>query len=120
MYVDFRLLNESSGKQQGTLSHLKNLIKATSVLLDPKDNLKAAEDFFMIVFTAYVIAAAKEVLNTGTVLSVSELAQQVVDKYVRVLSTPVDIQIFDRVLTYSSEIITLGTITMMPSGKATE
>ena len=85
-----------------------NLIKATSVPKDPKDNVKAAEDFFMKVLTAYVIAAANAIMRDDTTLSIDELAQQITDKYVRVLSTPLDVDVSDQVTTYSSEVITLG------------
>ena len=62
----------------------------------------------MKVLTAYVIAAANAIMRDDTTLSIDELAQQITDKYVRVLSTPLDVDVSDQVTTYSSEVITLG------------
>ena len=101
-------MHESSGRQRGTLTHLQNLIKQNSLPTDPKDNMKVAEDFLLKVLTAYIIAASKEVLKHETVASVHELADKVVAQYTRILSAPQNIDTSDRVLTYSSEVITLG------------
>lgn len=47
-------------------------------------------------------------MKTSTVVTVEELAQLIVNKYVRLLSTPSGTDASDRVFTYSSEVITLG------------
>lgn len=95
-------------RQRGTLSHIKYLVKATALPENPRDNMKMAEDFFMKVLTGYIVAAGKEILKETGVESVSELSCKIVEKYVRVLSTPSFVDHSDQVLTYSSEVITLG------------
>lgn len=87
---------------------LKNLIKATSVPKDPKQNVKATEDFLSKVMVGYVVAAAKDILRTsdGT-LTVHEVADKIVDQYVQLLSVPTDTDKSDAVHTYTSELITL-------------
>ena len=62
----------------------------------------------MKVLTGYIVAAGKEILKDNAVASVSELSTMIVEKYVRVLATPSFADHSDKVLTYSSEVITLG------------
>ena len=74
--------------------------------------MKASEDFFIKVLTAYVVAAAKEILKQipAVALSVDELACEVVKRYTRIMSLSCDniASDHDQVLTYSCEVITLG------------
>ena len=87
---------------------LKNLIKATAVPKDPKQNVKATEDFLSKVLAGYVVAAAKEVMrNSDETFTVQEVSERIVDEYVRLLSVPTGNDKSDAVLTYSSEIMTL-------------
>ena len=87
---------------------LKNLIKATAVPKDPKQNVKATEDFLSKVLAGYVVAAAKEVMrNSDETFTVQEISERIVDEYVRLLSVPTGNDKSDAVLTYSSEIMTL-------------
>ena len=101
-------MKESSGRQRGTLMQLKNLIKATAVPKDPKQNVKATEDFLSKVLEGYVVAAAKEVMRkSDETVTVQEVSERIVDEYVRLLSVPTGNDESDAVLTYSSEIMTL-------------
>ena len=87
---------------------LKNLLQATSVPKDPKQNVKATEDFLYKVLAGYVVAAAKEVLRTrDEPITVQEASQIIVDRYVRLLSVPAGTDTSDASATYSSELITL-------------
>ena len=62
---------------------LKNLIKATAVPKDPKQNVKATEDFLSKVLAGYVVAAAKEVMrNSDETFTVQEVSERIVDEYV--------------------------------------
>lgn len=88
---------------------IRNLIKESQLPANPKKNMKIAEDFFLKVLTGYIIVAAKEVLkNAQCALGVHDLAQVIVDNYVRVLTTPQGIDTSDEVYMYGSEVITLG------------
>ena len=102
-------MKQNSGRQRGTLMHLKNLVRDTSVPNnDPKNNVKATEDFLSKVLTAYLVVAAKEVKKECVIpLNVEELSELVIERYVRLLSVPTGTDTSDGVLTYSSEVITL-------------
>ena len=105
------MLNNKSLRQRGTLAYIKNLIKKTALPQDPKKNMKVAVDFFLKVLTSYVIVAAKEIIremNGGTIPDVHTLATEVVDRYVSILCAPSHSDTTDQVLTYSSEILSLG------------
>uniref|UniRef100_A0A1X7VUI6 DUF6589 domain-containing protein n=1 Tax=Amphimedon queenslandica TaxID=400682 RepID=A0A1X7VUI6_AMPQE len=103
-----RLMKVSSGRQRGTLMQLKNLLQATSVPKDPKQNVKATEDFLYKVLVGYIVAAAKEVLRTiNGPTTVQEVSQIIIDRYVRLLSVPTGIDESDAIATYTSELITL-------------
>jgi L1 cell adhesion molecule like protein len=81
-----RLMKASSARERGTLMHLKNLIKASSVPIDPKKNVKATEDFLSKVLSSYIVVAAKEIMKANpTPLTIDELSQLITERYVRLL-----------------------------------
>ena len=53
--------------------------------MSPADNMKAAEDFILVVLHAHILAAAAEICESG-VESVFELSAMIIDSYVK-LST---------------------------------
>lgn len=106
--IHIRLLDEDSGRQRGTLTHIKNLLKQSSLPKNPKDNMKAAEDFLLKVLSSYIVAAGKEILRSRAVDTVQELADEIVSMYTRVLSTPSRNDTSDGVFNYACELITLG------------
>jgi len=58
------LFSKKSSIEKGTLYQLKNLLHRTGVPNDPGDNMKAAEDFLLVVLHSHVIAAAKTILSS--------------------------------------------------------
>ena len=50
----------------GTLYQLRNLINRHNVVKDPKGNVNACDDFFRLVVTCHVIAAAFKLLGMTT------------------------------------------------------
>ena len=76
-------LKKSSSVDKGTLYQLKNAINRTSVPMSPADNMKAAEDFILVVLHAHILAAAAEICESG-VESVFELSAMIIDSYVQV------------------------------------
>ena len=68
--------------EKGTLFQLKVLINRTAVKSVPSKNMKASEDFLMLILHAYTIAAAEQCqTDTDTCLT---LAKRVVKKYVKI------------------------------------
>ena len=65
--------------QKGTLYQLKNLLHRTSVPKDPKNHMKACEDFLILILHAFVKVAAEDVLkNKPTITDANELAATIV------------------------------------------
>jgi L1 cell adhesion molecule like protein len=91
--------------------HLKNLMHTKNLPNDPKDNMKASEDFLLKVLTAYTISAAKEILKDGPVSNVSDLAERIIKVFVSIyVDKPSSLHACctNNVLLYSSEVLSLG------------
>jgi len=96
---------------KATLYQLKNLLNRTAVPADPGDNMKASEDFLLVVLHSHVIAAARVALSGETANDVASLAKKIVDRYVciRVPSpSAVQTKSDDGVYSYTTELLTLG------------
>ena len=52
----------ASARQHGTMYQLKNVVNRTNVK-NPKTNFNACDDFFQIIVTSHILAAAMEVLG---------------------------------------------------------
>ena len=66
----------------GTLFQLKNVIKCSCVLRDPKDNMKAAEDFFLHVVYAHIIVAGRATNVFNTASTAAELVKLIVANHI--------------------------------------
>ena len=66
------LFSKKSALEKGTMYQLKNLINRTAV---PTENLKAAEDFLLVVLHAHIVAASKAVVSRNNIASVGELTK---------------------------------------------
>ena len=53
-------------KDKDILFQLKQVVNRTSFGKTPKHNMKTAEDFLEVVLFAHVIAAAEQVMKSGT------------------------------------------------------
>ena len=109
-----RLYSSASPSDKGTLLQLKHLINRTSYGKDPKHNMKATEDFFETVLSAYIVTAAKEVMITDNLHDCNAVAKALVKKFVAI-SLPSDDQSSasspnDSVHAYAVDFLTLGLI----------
>ena len=64
---------------------MKELVHRTSFGKEPKNNMKATEDFLDVVLTAHILAAARELQSGSTTLpSCKDLAKQIVSRFVTI------------------------------------
>jgi len=84
------LFSKKSALEKGTLYQLKNLINRTAVPTEPDTNLKAAEDFLLVVLYAHIVAAAEAVMSQNNIASVGELANEVVKKFLNITIPLID------------------------------
>ena len=63
-----------SAADKATLYQLKN---RTAVPADPGDNMKASEDFLLVILHSHIIAAVRVVLSGKTAKDVASLAKNV-------------------------------------------
>ena len=89
---------------------MRNLIHRTNVPLDPEDNMKAAEDFLLVVLHAHVVAAANELMQLLPCESAIELAKLVITNYVHFPQETEEIvqPSRDLVYLYATELLTFG------------
>ena len=76
------LFSKQSSSERETLYQLKNLVNRSGVPTDPGDNMKAAEDFLLVVLHSYVIAAANTILAGAEANDLASLSKSIVDHYV--------------------------------------
>ena len=58
------------------------MINHKSVPLDPQTNMKAAEDFLLLVLHAHTVAAGETISSYVLVTSVSDLARRILNNYI--------------------------------------
>ena len=93
---------------------LRNLINRTAVPSDPEKNMNAAEDFMLLLLHAHVVQAGKvlQLQTANSYKSVFDLAESIVDKYVRLPKTSTTTQSADQcqdgVYVYATELLSLG------------
>ena len=79
---------------------------------DPGDNMKAAEDFLLVVLHAHIVAAAKVILSQQNTTDVAVLSKQIVEQYISIevpsAGEPVSVKHKDKVHRYAVELMTLG------------
>ena len=110
-----RLFSTKSVSESGTLYQIRNLLHRTAVPIDPGKNMKAAEDFLLLVLHAHIVAAAKGLLHSesfsGSSPSPLDVARAIVDTH---LLLPTSSQHLssdastDGVTLYARELITLS------------
>lgn len=77
------MFSNKSSSERGTLYQLKNLLHRTGVPNDPGDNMKATEDFMLVVLHSHVIAVANAILCGTEAKDVSALSKTIVDRFVQ-------------------------------------
>ena len=79
---------------------------------DPGDNMKAAEDFLLVVLHAHIVAAAKVILSQQNTTDVAVLSKQIVEQYISIevpsAGEPVSVKHKDKVHRYAVQLMTLG------------
>lgn len=108
-----RLFTKKSMSEKGTLYQLRNLLNQTAVPTDPADNMKASEDFLLVVLHSHIVAAARAIQTDFERTDVISLLKAIVDCFVQisVLSpsvAPVKKSGVDGVYMYAVEVLTLG------------
>lgn len=108
------MYNKQSSSQMGTLYQLKGLINRTGVPLDPSDNMKAAEDFLLVVLSSHIVAAAKTILASNQSVDCANiLAEKVLEKFLRITVPGVNFEgekTDDSVYLYATELMSIGLI----------
>lgn len=90
------------------MSQLKVLLNfAASV--DPDNNMKGCEDFFLIILHAHVIAAANKVTEQQQYTNVRDLASAILDQFVN-FDPDEKVKRTDKVHLYATQTLTLGLI----------
>ena len=88
------------------------MLHRSSVPIDPGDNLKAAEDFFLVVLHAHIVAAAKVILSQKNTTDVAAISKQTVEQYITIdvpsVTESVSVKYKDKVYLYAVELMTLG------------
>ena len=89
---------------------LRNVINRTAVPSDPSSNMKASEDYLLLLLHAHVIAAAKHVLSSDPNTSFENLVQSIVDLVVFPRTTEIEsaTQYNDKVHCYAVELLSLS------------
>ena len=95
-------------REKGTLFQLKNLINRTSVPLDPAHNMKAAEDFLLLILHAHVVSAARVLLSHGISPSVPLLSKAIVSTFLQVPQAASEIASEDGIHMYALEVLSLS------------
>ena len=98
--------------EKGTLYQLKTAINRTSVPNDPSDNMKAAEDFLLVVLHAHITAASQAILSFSNISSVSALANSIVASYVMLDRSSPRHACSDEVFVYACDVLSLGLLWM--------
>lgn len=74
-------------KEIGTMYQLRNLINRTIVPTDPQKNMKACEDFMLLLLHTHVVEAARVLQLQNQTLSISDLARSIINNFVRLPNT---------------------------------
>ena len=85
---------------------LRNLINRSGVPTNPEKNMKAAEDFLLLLLHAHIVAAAEK-LSDYNFESVDEVAKSIINTH---LLLPSSTSVEDGVMSYARELLTLGLI----------
>ncbi len=103
-----RLYTKGSLADRGTMYQLRNLLNRTNIPTNPEKNMKAVEDFLMLLLHSYVIAAAEKLLEYDLEgISVGDVAKSIVNTHLLLPSLP---EIRDGVTLCARELLTLGFI----------
>ena len=97
---------------KGTLHQMKVAIKHSSVPNDPANNMKAAEDFLLVVLHAHIMAASETIISCTNIDSVSALADSILASYVNLQLGSTGSSCSDGVFVYTCDVLSLGLLWM--------
>jgi len=106
-----RFYSSSSVRDVGSLFRLKHAINRTNVKADFVHNVKATEDFLLVVLCAYVITAAKNIMedSASSCTSVLDMAHQIVSRYVTInLGDTDEDETIDMTYNHATDFLSLG------------
>ena len=108
-----RLFTKKSISEKGTLYQLRNLLNRSAVPADLGDNMKASEDFLLVVLHAHIVAAAKTICTDFEKTDLSSLSKAIDDRFIKVnmpsaSAAPAKKTDADGVCMYAMEVLTLG------------
>ena len=131
-----QLYSCSSSSDHGTLYQLRNLINRRNVVVDPKRDVNACEDFFVLTVKCHIIAAVMKELQMNSLDDIpsddvvpedtwllpddekervlTDVCDKVLEKFcaIKYHTTPTislgDNDQQDQILLYASEVLTLG------------
>jgi len=78
-----RQYSTKSASDKGTLYQLKQVVNWTSFDKEPKNNMKATEDFLEVLLCSHILAAAKE-CSEGPNISCGETANRIMEIFVKI------------------------------------
>ena len=107
-----RFFKKSSAMDKGTLHQMKVAIKRSSVPNDPADNMKAAEDFLLVVLRAHIMAASETILSCANIDSISALADSILASYVNLQLGSTASSCSDGVFVYACDVLSMGLLWM--------
>ena len=96
--------------EKGTMYHLRNLIKRTSIPVDPEKNMNASEDFLLLLVHTHIVAATKVMQSINPTELVTDLAKMIIANYVRLpkIDDEDTGKCDDGVYLYAIELLSLG------------
>ena len=101
-----RLYSKASTAERGTMFQLRNLINRSAVSPNPDKNMKASEDFLLLLLNAHVVAAAKKLCEYDmNITSVQWAAKSIINTY---LLLPTSSAVQDGITMYACELLTLA------------
>ena len=95
-------------REKGTMFQLKCVTNRTAVPSDPAQNMKAAEDFMLLLVHSHVVSAARVLLSHGISPSVTVLSKAIVSTFLQVPQSTTPNTTEDGVHMYALEVFTLG------------
>ena len=100
-------------KSKGPLHQLKTILNHSAVPTDSASNMKAAEDFLLVVFHGHVVAAANAACPIPKTprahqLSVSHVADAILDSFVNMDYSAIEKDSSDGVVSYACELLFIG------------
>ena len=104
-----RFFSKASVIDKGTLYQVKSAINPSSVPSDPADNMKAAEDFLLLVLHAHIMEAVQTIVSCSNISSLSALSDSIMVSFLMLDKRN---KCFDVVFVYTFHVVSLGSLWM--------